>query len=254
MRHSILVIGVGLIAAAAILWRDERPEPSPRLVDDYPDRPALVDHVKADGGPIDILLLGDSITACWTSRDTGAMNIEWNKRFGIYKTINAGHNGAKVEDILLQPKRGIIIAALQPRLVILMIGINNLIKDNTNAEALAKAIETCVAKVLQKFPKADVIIAKILPAHVPGEALSDKIKKTNAALDRLKLNSDQKVHVLDLTHDFEEPDGALKEALFVDNVHLSLQGYGIYAERLKPLVKELLGGKALGSEVPAPAR
>jgi lysophospholipase L1-like esterase len=233
MRHAILVMAVGLMGAAAIVWRDVGPKP-----------------VKTDGMPIDILLLGDSITASWTSLDTGVMNIEWQKRFGIYKTINSGHNGVKAEDILLELKRCINISGIQPRLVILMVGINNLVQDNTNAEALA----TCVAKVRQRFPEADVILAKILPAHMPGTVLYDTIKKTNAALDRVRLKSDHKVHVLDLTHDFAEPDGALKKALFVDNVHPSLQGYGVYAERLKPLVDECLGGKGPGSEVPAPAR
>ncbi len=40
-----------------------------------------------------------------------------------------------------------------------------------------------------------------------------------------------------MTNDFVNPDGTIKKSLYKDdNVHLSLEGYGVYAERLKPLV------------------
>ena len=48
------------------------------------------------------------------------------------------------------------------------------------------------------------------------------------------------MHILDLTNDFLNVDGTIKKPLFTpDNIHLSLEGYGVYAERLKPLVETL---------------
>ena len=82
-----------------------------------------------------------------------------------------------------------------------------------------------------------MIAVKILPAHAPGNRFYEDILKTNAAIDQLKLNSDPKVHVLDITDDFVTSDGAPKKDLFTpDNIHLSLEGYAVYAERLKPLI------------------
>ena len=50
-------------------------------------------------------------------------------------------------------------------------------------------------------------------------------------------SGDPKVLVLDITGDFVTSDGGLKKDLFTpDNIHLSLEGYAVYAERLKPLV------------------
>ena len=55
---------------------------------------------------------------------------------------------------------------------------------------------------------------------------------------------DPKIHVLDLTADFLNANGVLKKALFTpDNIHLSLDGYGVYAAKLKPALDKLLGGK-----------
>ena len=90
---------------------------------------------------------------------------------------------------------------------------------------------------------AEVIAAKILPCHAPGNAFYENLRKTNAALDALHLDSDPKVHVLDLWSDFVNSDSTLKKPLFTpDNIHLSLDGYAVYAERLKPLLDQYLNG------------
>ena len=119
-----------------------------------------------------------------------------------------------------------------------MIGNNNMFfTPETGIEPVAKGFQVCVANVRDRFPKAEVIAVKILPAHAPGNRFYEDISKTNAAIDRLKLNSDPKVHVLDITGDFVTSDGGLKKDLFTpDNIHLSLEGYAVYAERLKPLI------------------
>jgi lysophospholipase L1-like esterase len=73
---------------------------------------------------------------------------------------------------------------------------------------------------------------------MPGNRFYEDIKKTNAALDPLKLDSDPNVKVLDLWSNFTNADGTIKKDLFTpDNIHLSPAGYAVYAQRLKPLLK-----------------
>ena len=44
--------------------------------------------------------------------------------------------------------------------------------------------------------------------------------------------------MLDLTADFLNPDGTIKQALYTpDNIHHSPEGYAAYAARLKPLLE-----------------
>ena len=85
-------------------------------------------------------------------------------------------------------------------------------------------------------------MVKIFPAHTPGNRFYEDIKKTNAALDALKLDSDPKVHLLDLTGDLTNADGTVKLELFTsDQIHLSQDaGYDTYAKLLQPLVERLL--------------
>ena len=82
----------------------------------------------------------------------------------------------------------------------------------------------------------------ILPRNGPDNKFYEDIKLTNAALDNLKLDSDSKVKVLDLTTDFLNKDRTLRRALFTpDSTHLWLEGYNVYAECLKPHIEASLG-------------
>ncbi len=216
----------------------------------------LVDYVRANQGPIDVLLVGDSITQQWGSPlDKGVLNDPWNKHFSGYKTINIGIGGDKSQNILWRLDHG-GVDGLEPRLVVLMIGNNNMFfTPETGIEAAAKGVQMCVANVRKRFSKADVIVVKILPCHAPGNTFYEDIKKTNAALDPLKLDSDPQVHVLDLTSNFVNLDGTLNRALYgADNIHLSLEGYGVYAQELKPLIDKSLGDKGVGSNIIVPVQ
>jgi len=193
---------------------------------------AHVKTVQENKGGVDVLLVGDSITIQWGD--------SWKKHFPDLKAVNIGIGGDKTQNVLWRLDHG-GVEGLRPTSIVLMIGNNNMFfTPETGIEAAAKGIEMCLKNLREKFPAAAIIVAKILPAHAPGNRFYEDIKKTNAALDPLKLDSDPKVKVLDLWSDFTHADGTLKPELFTpDNVHLSPAGYGVYAGRLQPL----LGGR-----------
>jgi len=191
---------------------------------------AHVKTVQANRGPIDVLLVGDSITIQWGD--------SWKKHFPTLKAVNIGIGGDKTQNILWRLDHG-GVEGLQPKAIVLMIGNNNMFfTPETGIEAAAKGIKMCVRNLREKFPDASLVLAKILPAHAPGNRFHDDIKKTNLALDALKLDADTKVRVFDLTADFTNADGTIKKELFTpDNIHLSPAGYAVYAQRLKALLQ-----------------
>ncbi|MCX6360337.1 MAG: GDSL-type esterase/lipase family protein [Armatimonadetes bacterium] len=198
----------------------------------------LVEHVRANRGPVDVLLVGDSITQQWGSPlDTGKLNAAWQSRFPRLKAVNIGIGGDKAQNVLWRLDHG-GVEGLAPRIVVLMIGNNNMFfTPETGTEAAARGVAVCAANLLARFPKASLVVAKILPAHAPGVRFHEDMKKTNAALDQLKLDRDPRVRIIDLWADFTRPDGTLKPELFApDGIHLSPAGYELYAQRLQPLL------------------
>ena len=200
---------------------------------------AHVKTVQANQGPLDVLLVGDSITIQWGD--------SWAKHFPDRRAVNIGIGGDKTQNVLWRVDHG-GVEGLQPKAIVLMIGNNNMFfTPETGIEAAAKGIGMCVKNLREKFPETPLVVAKILPAHAPGNRFYEDIKRTNAALDTLNLGSDPKVRVLDLTADFTNADGTLKNDLFTpDHIHLSPAGYAAYAEKLKPLLEgKLVAGDGL---------
>ncbi len=190
----------------------------------------LVKTVQANPGPVDVLLVGDSITIQW-----GA---SWAKQFPDRKAVNIGIGGDKTQNVLWRLDHG-GVAGLQPKTIVLMIGNNNMFfTPETGVAAAAKGVEACARNLREKFPDAELIVAKILPCHAPKSRFYEDILLTNAEIDKLNLGADPKIRILDLTADFLNPDGTIKKTLYTpDNIHLSPEGYAAYAARLKPLLE-----------------
>ncbi|MEN9470420.1 MAG: hypothetical protein RL630_2153, partial [Verrucomicrobiota bacterium] len=59
--------------------------------------------------------------------------------------------------------------------------------------------------------------------------------------EALKLDTDSRVRVLDLTQSFLNTDGTLKKELYSDgHLHLGPKGYEVFAAALKPVVDVLI--------------
>jgi platelet-activating factor acetylhydrolase IB subunit beta/gamma len=194
----------------------------------------LVKTVAASKGPIDVLLVGDSITQQWGPT--------WAKNFPKWKTVNIGIGGDKTQNVLWRLDHG-GVDGLDPKACVLLIGNNNMFfTPETGVEAAADGIKACLMNLREKFPEAAIVVVKIFPAHAPGNAFYEDIKKTNAAIDALNLTADPKVQLLDLTGDLLNADGTLKKDLYhADNIHLIPAGYDLYAVKLRPLLEKVLG-------------
>jgi platelet-activating factor acetylhydrolase IB subunit beta/gamma len=192
---------------------------------------AHVNTVLANQGPIDVLLVGDSITIQWAD--------SWKRNFGGLKVVNIGIGGDKTQNVLWRLDHG-GVDGLQPKCVVLMIGNNNMFfTAETGIDAAANGIKMCCENLRHKFPKSQITVTEVLPAHAPGNLFYEDIKKTNKALDTLNLGNKQNVRFLKLWEDFVKPDGTLRQELFTtDNIHLSPVGYDVYAAELKPLIDE----------------
>ena len=195
----------------------------------------LVKTVEEARGPIDVLLVGDSITQQWGEA--------WAANFPMWKAVNISVGGDKTQNVLWRLDHG-GADGLEPKVCVLLVGNNNMFfTPETGVDPVAKGIAACAAILRERFPEAPLIVVKVFPAHAPGNRFYEDIEKVNAALDRVDLLADADVHVLDLWDEMVDADGTVRQELFTaDSIHLSRKGYDLFAAKLRPLLEATLAG------------
>ena len=125
-----------------------------------------------------------------------------------------------------------------PRVVVLMIGTNNSNGDDNPAREIADGIIAIVTRLRVKLPHTKVLLLGIFPR---GEK-SDAQREKNAEASRLasSMATEKMIHYLDIGPKFLQPDGTLSKEIMPDLLHLSPQGYQIWAEAIEPKLKEML--------------
>ena len=209
--------------------------------DGYADHhDSLVKMVQSRKGPCDVLLVGDSITIQFEKDLAG--NANWKLNFPDYSAVNIGVGGDRTHSVLWRLDHG-GADGLEPKAIVLMIGNNNqYFAAETGTKAIAEGIKTCALRLREQFPKVPIVVVKILPCSKPGDPFYENILKTNADLDQVGITADPLVQVLDFSKELLNADGTIKDDMFAsDRIHLSKAGYALYAERLRPILKTLLG-------------
>lgn len=190
-------------------------------------------------------------------------NAAWTNVFGKYRTFNIGLGGDKTYGLLWRlDHQG--VAGLNPKVIILGIGHNNLFHlpeidaqffqktredDGTAADNSAQAIMITVKNLREKFPNATIVVSKIMPNRRPGDDFYEGSKRTNTALDAqlkdyVQTSRDNRVILQrDLWSDMTNADGTRKSTLFTDDAHLSERGYEVWAGALRDVVIPQLEGQ-----------
>lgn len=237
MRRTFFALLAALGLAAAAGPGCEKPE-DPAVPAFKPHREFSRMHeaflARGKAGPVGLLFLGDSITHGWTeAADT------WQKHYGRYNPANFGNEGDRTQNLLWRIENG-ELDGISPKVVVLLIGTNNIGVDPPEAIARAhlKIIQTLRARlpqtkvlVLGLFPRGNLATGELDPAAMAA------IREVNAAL--AKLDDGYIVRYLDLGEKFLV-DGKMPIEITPDQIHISLKAYKIWAEAMQPLLEEMM--------------
>jgi beta-glucosidase len=192
---------------------------------------------RAIPGKVDVLFLGDSITQGWE----GAGAAAWDKYFSSLKPMNAGIGGDRTQHVLWRLDNG-TIKGIKPKAAVLMIGTNNS-GDNTSEE-IADGIKAIVGKLRKELPETKILLLAIFPR---GADKNDERRKVNEGANKIisKLDDGKMVEFLDIGPKFLAADGTLSKEIMPDLLHLSPEGYEIWASSIIGPLTSLMG-------VPAP--
>ncbi|MBN2369292.1 MAG: hypothetical protein JXO72_02275 [Vicinamibacteria bacterium] len=218
--------------------RRERPDaPAPRTVEqpwmslaEWRERHArqLADPCRADAR---IAFLGDSITQAWGESEP------FRAAFDRYTPLSLGIGGDQTQHLLWRIERG-ALDGLKPRMLVVLIGVNNLANDHSPEET-ATGVGAVIAAARTRLPSAKILLLSILPA---GEKADDPLRQgIMRANQKLRtLEDPARVALLDAGAALIEPDGSIAASTMADFLHPTPEGYVRFTNAVAPLVDEIM--------------
>lgn len=200
-------------------------------------RHADVLDVQKQGNP-DVVMIGDSITHFWSGEPKAGLANgpnAWKDTFGNLKVLNMGYGWDRTQNVLWRLNHG-EFTGITPKTVVLNIGTNNLVGDqtartNTPAEVVA-GIRAIVKTLRQRSNESQIIVMGIFPrGFEKGNKLDQTISELNALLAPIWRN-DKHVHFLDIGSKMRQADGSLSREIFYDGTHPTDKGYAIWGKAL----------------------
>jgi lysophospholipase L1-like esterase len=191
-------------------------------------------------GPVQLVFIGDSITDAWRG---GPQHRVYQERWGKYNPLNLGISGDETEHVLWRLEHG-EIDGLRPKVVVMMIGTNNLGNPRPphTSEQTARGIGKLVETIRAKLPESKLLLLAVFPrGEKPDNKFRDQIKQVNDRIARLD-DGGRHVRYLDIGPKFLEPDGTLPKSVMPDALHPNPKGYEIWADAIGPVIEEMMKG------------
>jgi lysophospholipase L1-like esterase len=257
---SWVVLGVMIVTA---LHAQEGSQPVPRS-----DENSRIAHKqlldKARRGGIDVYFEGDSITRRWGTSDAAYRSFfeHWTKSFFGWNAANFGWGADTVQNILWRLTNG-ELDEVHPKVIVIMAGTNNVGGmprdgvDTAVVEYVANGMRAVLDLIRSKAPDATVILMGITPRtdSLGGASVMPTIDAINERYARLAdgaARSRGLTRYLTINRDLARADGTPRDGVTVDGLHLSLIGYQVWADALKPIFTEILGPPATTDHAPPP--
>jgi len=119
-------------------------------------------------------------------------------------------------------------------------------------EEVTAAIRAIVDAMRAKAPDATIILMGITPRNdgPDGKATVGTIDKINSRIS--KFADGKRIRYLNINDKLARSDGTLFEGMTVDGLHVSVKGYQIWADALKPILAEIVGPPASVDHAPPP--
>jgi lysophospholipase L1-like esterase len=221
------------------------------------DRNSMIAHgqlvEKAKQGRIDTYFLGDSIVRRWGALDYPELLANWKQNFHGWNAGNFGWGADRTQNILWRLEHG-ELDGVNPKVIVLLAGTNNVgtqPRDDAAADEIARGIKAILELCRQKAPEATIILTAIFPRNdnIAVMPTIDRINKQLAAF-----TDGTRIRFLNINDRLADAKGTLVDGVMNerDKLHPTIKGYQIWADALKPMLRDLLGPPASTDVAPPP--
>lgn len=179
-----------------------------------------------------LVWMGDSISYFWRVEGRPI----WDASFAPLKTLNLAIPGHTSADALYLIEKENVLEGLNPKVAVLLIGVNDLINEASPSVVIAN-IERIVQHFKEQFAHARIILLGVLPSSMKDVNLQAKLVNN----DLQAMNNEDDVYYLDMGSVFADENGDIFKDLYVeDGLHLALPGYVVWNETMWSRVEKLL--------------
>jgi lysophospholipase L1-like esterase len=173
-----------------------------------------------------LIFIGDSITAGWMGSNGKEV---WDHHFSKYQPLDYGIGGDRTQHVLWRLENP-DLAAIHPKVAVLLIGTNN---RTDSAADIATGVKAVINKTQTVFPGITIILHSIMP----NQRATDLMASAN---ETIKTFADgNQVILLDIAA-LMTKEGDNWKGLDADKLHLTKAGYQLWANALDPLLEKLL--------------
>ena len=189
------------------------------------------DVLAAQYDDINVLFVGDSITAGWDWHI-------WQHYFAPLNAANFGIGGDHTGNLLWRLQHG-AIGNLQPKLIVLLIGVNNFGHLQETPEQVANGVGRVVQQLQLAWPNSKILLNGVFPFDQAASSPNrTKVKNLNKRL--AKLGNNQTVFFKNYGHLMLQKDGSIAPDIMGDFLHPTPKGYQIWADAMLPDIQQLL--------------
>jgi beta-glucosidase len=190
--------------------------------------------IKAQGGKIDVLFIGDSITQGWEKEGAPV----WEKHYAKRNAFAIGFGGDRTENVLWRLQHG-AVENMSPKLVVMMIGTNNTGHRHEDPATTAAGIKNLLGELQQRLPDAKVLLLAVFPRD---EKPDGELRQINTAINAIikDFSDNKKIFFADINSVFLTKKGVLSTDIMPDLLHPNEKGYELWAEALEPYLQKLL--------------
>jgi lysophospholipase L1-like esterase len=168
----------------------------------------------------DIVFLGNSIT-----EQAG----DWSFKVNNPKARNRGISGDTTDGVLARLGELIYYKPVQ---IFILIGINDLFRDDMSSEKVFETIVQIVNNIHNGSPETEIFVQTILPTTT--ENLKEKILLTNDML--INSENSEPYEIISLPNLFTTDSGLMNMELSTDGVHLNENGYTVWVDNITNLI------------------
>jgi lysophospholipase L1-like esterase len=187
----------------------------------------------------DLLFLGDSITDYWRSKGKEL----WDREYAPHGAVNFGISGDRTQHLLWRLQNG-EIGGLKPKVIVMMIGTNNIGFESdkkrvrNTAPQIAGGIKANIDYLRAQLPKAKILLLAVFPRGEPDSPARADVLEINRRI--AKFDDGRHVFFLNIGPVFLAPDGTIPKDIMPEQLHPTPKGYQLWADAMRPTLERLL--------------